>query len=50
MLRRLKAYDGLSLAAYDYNPITSKFTNDAPSVSVVMSHATGFHGRIFDEG
>lgn len=56
MLRRLKSLDGISLAAYDYKPIINTISNtgmkmnNASSVSVVMSHATGFHGRIFDEG
>ena len=32
---------GVSLAIHDYNP-------DSPSSTVLFSHATGFHGRVFD--
>ena len=33
--------DGISLVTHDYNP-------DSPNGTVLFSHATGFHGRVFD--
>ncbi len=38
---RLSSSDGVSLAVHDYNPESQKST-------VLFSHATGFHGRVFD--
>ncbi|CAM9377108.1 unnamed protein product [Ectocarpus fasciculatus] len=49
MLRRLKARDGVSLAYYRYG--VQPRENDAAGQvkpTVFFSHATGFHGRIFD--
>lgn len=38
---RIGSTDGVSLAVHDYNP-------DSLSPTVLFSHATGFHGRVFD--
>ena len=38
---RLSSSDGVSLAVHDYNPESHLRT-------VLFSHATGFHGRVFD--
>jgi len=37
----LSSSDGVSLAVHDYNP-------DSRASTVLFSHATGFHGRVFD--
>ena len=38
---RIASSDGVSLALHDYNP-------DSLATTVLFSHATGFHGRVFD--
>ena len=38
---RIASIDGVSLALHDYNP-------DSMTPTVLLSHATGFHGRVFD--
>lgn len=38
---RIASSDGVSLALHDYNP-------DSMTPTVLLSHATGFHGRVFD--
>lgn len=38
---RIGSTDGVSLAVHDYNP-------ESFSPTVLFSHATGFHGRVFD--
>lgn len=39
--RRVESTDGVSLVVHDYNP-------ESPFPTVLFSHATGFHGRVFD--
>ena len=49
MIRRLKARDGVSLAYYRY--VVQERATDAVQETkpkVFFSHATGFHGRVFD--
>lgn len=38
---RVTSSDGVSLALHDYNP-------ESLASTVLLSHATGFHGRVFD--
>ncbi len=38
---RIASTDGVSLALHDYNP-------ESLAPTVLLSHATGFHGRVFD--
>lgn len=38
---RIASSDGVSLALHDYNP-------ESRASTVLLSHATGFHGRVFD--
>ena len=33
--------EGVQLAVYDYTPVST-------AVPILLSHATGFHGRVFD--
>lgn len=40
-MRFVKARDGLALATYEYNKLSQS------STSILFSHATGFHGRVF---
>jgi pimeloyl-ACP methyl ester carboxylesterase len=56
MLRRVRAQDGVRLAYYEYSARPARAPQQQqlqklpkhPEVNVFFSHATGFHGRIFD--